>query len=54
MRDDDAFVAAFANSAEAVEAFRVNPDAFEFVVTNLSMPGVSGIDLARARQRVAP
>lgn len=54
MRDDDAFVTAFTHAAEAVEAFRVNPDAFEFVVTNLSRPEVSGIDLAQARQRVAP
>lgn len=47
-------VTAFTNAAEAIAAFRANPDGFDLVVTDLSMPGVSGIDLARALLEMRP
>ncbi|WP_396225303.1 ATP-binding protein, partial [Gemmatimonas sp.] len=40
-------VSSFSCPLEAVEAFRATPRAFDVVVTDLSMPGMSGIDFAR-------
>ena len=36
----------------AVEAVRAAPQAFDVVVTDLNMPGLSGLDVARALQRI--
>jgi CheY-like chemotaxis protein len=44
-------VTSFSSPLEAVEAFRATPLDFDVVVTDLSMPGMSGIDLARAVRR---
>ena len=38
----------------ALEAFRAQPTDFDFVVTDLSMPGMSGADLARELLRIRP
>src|SRR5687768_2359141 len=32
---------------EALEAFNANPAAFDLLVTDLNMPGISGLDVAR-------
>jgi PAS domain S-box-containing protein len=44
-------VTSFSSPLEAVEAFRATPLDFDVVMTDLSMPGMSGIDLARAVRR---
>jgi CheY-like chemotaxis protein len=41
-------VTSVSSPLEAVEAFRATPLDFDVVMTDLSMPGMSGIDLARA------
>ena len=40
-------VIAFTGAGEALAAFRENPYAFDVVVTDLSMPGMSGADFAK-------
>ena len=39
-------VTSYTDPVTALEDFRSRPDAFDVVVTDLSMPGMSGIDLA--------
>jgi CheY-like chemotaxis protein len=38
--------------AQAIEAVRAAPRAFDIVVTDLNMPELSGLDVARAMQRI--
>ena len=40
-------VAGFTDPRVALERFREDPDGFDAVVTDLSMPGITGLDLAR-------
>ena len=40
--------------AAALKAFGDHPDAFDAIVTDLSMPGMSGFDLARAALAIRP
>jgi CheY-like chemotaxis protein len=42
------------DSAEALEMFRRTPDAFDLLITDLSMPGFGGLDLARAVRDIRP
>lgn len=42
------------NATEALEAFRNAPARFDLVVTDLSMPGASGLDFARAVLAIRP
>ena len=42
------------NSLEAVELFRQQPDAFDLVITDYTMPHMTGLDLAREILRVRP
>ena len=44
-------VALFASAEEALRAFVAAPDDFDVVVTDLSMPGLSGLGLAEALRR---
>jgi len=39
---------------EALEAFRENPDAFDIVITDQTMPGMSGVDLGRTMLAMRP
>ncbi|MDQ5987612.1 MAG: Sensor histidine kinase RcsC [Syntrophus sp. SKADARSKE-3] len=41
-------VTAKTNSLEALEAFRAQPDAYDLVITDMTMPHMTGIDLAKA------
>jgi CheY-like chemotaxis protein len=41
-------VDAYTRASEALEAFRSQPGRFDLVLTDLSMPGASGIDFARS------
>jgi PAS domain S-box-containing protein len=42
------------SGAEAIERVRANPQAFDVVLTDLSMPGLSGTDVAREVMRIRP
>src|SRR6185369_11633922 len=42
------------NPREALAHFRERPEAFDLVVTDLQMPGMSGVDLARELIRIRP
>jgi CheY-like chemotaxis protein/anti-sigma regulatory factor (Ser/Thr protein kinase) len=47
-------VVARASSLEALETFRVQPDAFDLVITDLTMPALTGIDLAKELMAIRP
>jgi PAS domain S-box-containing protein len=47
-------VVGFSDPVAALEAFRENPAGFDVVVTDLSMPGMSGFQFARALLQVRP
>jgi len=43
-----------ANGMEALETFRANPQDFDVVITDLTMPGMTGIQLARELIKIEP
>jgi PAS domain S-box-containing protein len=47
-------VVATTSSAEALDAFRREPDMFDLVITDLTMPGMTGIDLAADLLKIRP
>jgi PAS domain S-box-containing protein len=47
-------VSGYTSAVEALSAFRSQPQAFDVVVTDLSMPGMSGLELAREVHAVRP
>ena len=47
-------VTAYNRSSEALEAFISRPGQFDIVVTDLTMPGMTGVDLARRMLQVRP
>ena len=42
------------NSLEALETFRLKPDSFDLVITDMTMPNMTGEDLARELMSVRP
>jgi CheY-like chemotaxis protein len=44
----------FQSGVEALRAFAAAPGDYEFVVTDLEMPGMSGIELCRSLRALAP
>ena len=44
----------FANPHEALQAFRTTPAAFDGVITDLSMPGMGGLELVRELKAIRP
>jgi CheY-like chemotaxis protein len=47
-------VTGFIDAQVALDAFKADPNAFDVVVTDLSMPGLSGHDLAREILKIRP
>ncbi len=47
-------VTAFADPREALARYRADPSAFDVVVTDLAMPGLTGFELARAVREANP
>ncbi len=47
-------VTGFTRAEEALAAFQAEPDSFDVVITDLTMPGMSGSDLARELLKVRP
>jgi PAS domain S-box-containing protein len=47
-------VSPFTDSREALAAFRGAPDTFDLVMTDLTMPGVSGMELAQELLKIRP
>lgn len=47
-------ITGYSNPFEALEAFRLHPEEFDVVITDLSMPGMSGFELARELMAVRP
>ena len=47
-------VKGFVSSVEALRAFRAAPEAFDIVVSDLTMPGLTGDVLARALRKLRP
>jgi CheY-like chemotaxis protein len=47
-------VSGFSDVRVALETFRINPSAFDAVVTDLSMPGMSGTEFARLVLQIRP
>jgi PAS domain S-box-containing protein len=47
-------VSAFTKTEKALEELRARPDAFDLVVTDLNMPGRSGLDVAREIRALRP
>jgi CheY-like chemotaxis protein len=42
------------DSVNALEIFRSNPDEFDLVITDYTMPKLTGLDLAREVRRIRP
>jgi len=42
------------SSVEALELFRVRPDAFDLIITDMTMPNMTGTDLAEQVLKVRP
>lgn len=47
-------VKGFTRAAEALAAFQADPDAFDLLVTDLNMPGASGLEVASEIRRLRP
>ena len=47
-------VTALVDQQEAIEAVRSNPGMFDLLMTDFNMPGMSGLDVARAVLKINP
>jgi CheY-like chemotaxis protein len=47
-------VTAFTDQAQAIDAVRENPEGFDLLMTDYNMPGMSGLDVAKAVLVLSP
>lgn len=47
-------VSSYTDQREAIEAVRQTPDAFDLLITDFNMPGMSGLDVAKAVRVINP
>ena len=47
-------VAAFTSAAEAMAAFSANASGYDLVITDLTMPGITGVELSRRLLEIRP
>jgi DNA-binding NtrC family response regulator len=47
-------VVTYSDATEALEAFKRDPDGFDLVLTDMSMPGTSGLEFAEKVLKVSP
>ena len=47
-------VTSFSNSLDALEAFKVEPDRFDLLITDLTMPKITGLELAEKVFEINP
>jgi PAS domain S-box-containing protein len=47
-------ITAYSNPVEALETFRADPDAYDIVITDMSMPELSGPEMVRGIQELRP
>jgi DNA-binding NtrC family response regulator len=47
-------VSGFTSGKEAIEAFRASPAEFDLILTDMSMPHMSGLDFAQEILKIAP
>lgn len=47
-------VAAFSKSQEAFQAFKEAPDNYDLIITDMTMPGMTGAELARNVKQIRP
>jgi CheY-like chemotaxis protein len=53
-RFSDVDIECFNSPKDALTAFQAEPEAFEFVITDLEMPGMSGVELCRRLRGLSP
>ncbi len=47
-------VTGFTNPAEALESFRANPNAYDAIISDYSMPGITGFNLIKSMRDIRP
>ncbi len=47
-------VTCFTNSLNAVNVFKSNPDLFDLILTDMTMPDITGIELAEKAHKIKP
>jgi len=48
------FVTAHTSSMEALETFQANPDRFDLMITDMTMPQIIGTELSKEARRIRP
>jgi CheY-like chemotaxis protein len=45
-------VTAFSKSLEALQSFKEAPDSYDLIITDMTMPGMTGVELAREVKQI--
>ena len=54
LQDFGYHVVAITDSTQAIEVFRARPDDFDLVITDMTMPGMTGADLSQEILKIRP